>query len=125
MVTPSCKTAAIAFVIYETSPIKIFEPKLYIISSPIPPIIKSGTIHEFMKIANTRHASNTAISTYIGSSFSQSAFRSVTKAAVPLIRHCLPVTSLIFCTAPIVLSDDTGLSKNTAIIVVSPELNCL
>ncbi len=82
-----------------------------------------GIIHESINNIIATHANNTAIPTYIGSSCSHNAFKSVTKADIPVTRHCFPVTFLNSCIAFIVSSAEVDVSKNTAIKVESSLLN--
>ena len=123
MVTPSCSTALRAFVMYDISPRKKFEPRLYRMAIPIPAIKMNGITHESMNSASTQHARTTARHTYTGSSASASSLRSSTNAVIPLTKHCLFPIFLISETASRLSSADVEVSKNTAIRVVSPLLN--
>ena len=68
---------------YDTSPRKIFVPKLYTMAIPILTINNTGTRNESINIARTTQTSNTATSTYIGVSFSDIDLVSVTTADIP------------------------------------------
>ena len=95
MVTASCRTAAIAFVIYDISPRNQFVPMLYIIVIPMPIMNTTDSIQESISSAITTIARIVAMATYTGSWASASSLRSVTKALIPLRKQCLPPSFLI------------------------------
>ena len=122
-VTPSCNTAASAFVIQEICPIKTLEPKLYTIAIPILNKKKSGMMQESIVRERMILQRITAISTQIGVSLLDKFFVSVTTADIPLTKHWFCVTSRISSIASIVSSALVVVSNMAIIRVASPFAN--
>ena len=63
MVTASCSTAAMAWVMKEISPMKMLDPMLKMMAMPIPAMKISGMAKESMKMPRTIMARMTATAT--------------------------------------------------------------
>ena len=96
---------------------KIFDPRLYTIAIPILVRKSTGIMIESIVIARMILLRITAISTYIGVSFSDSFLVSTTTADIPDRKHCLFDMLLISSMASIVPSADVVSSNMMAIIV--------
>ena len=95
---------------------KIFDPRLYTIAIPILARKSTGIMIESIVIASMILLRITAISTYIGVSFSDSFLVSTTTADIPDRKHCL-FDMLISSMASIVPSADVVSSNMMAIMV--------
>ena len=121
--TASWSTEDSAFVIYEISPMKIFDPRFHNIAIPMPARNTKGIIHESRKTIITKVARSTASPTYIGSSFSHKSLRSVTSADIPVKKQSFVVIFRISFIAVMVSEADVELSKKITIKVALPLLN--